>query len=327
MTRSRRAGAVVIGRNEGDRLKRCIQSLQHQVDLLVYVDSGSTDGSAEWVREQGIPVVSLDLAIPFTAARARNEGFDYLMQETEMMEYVFFVDGDCEVCPDWLEQAMAFLDENSQVGVVCGRRRERYPEVSIYNRLCDDEWNTPIGEACACGGDSVMRVAAFRQVSGFRPDVIAGEEPELCFRLREKDWKVWRIDHDMTFHDAALVRFSQWWKRMERGGYAYFLGALMHGKTAENYRVRESVRILFWGGGLPVFILLASFFSSFAWFSLLAYPVLWTKIFLSSSAQRTDWRALSSAFMVMAKFPECLGGLRCLLDKLTQKKAQIIEYK
>ena len=327
MTRSRRAGAVVIGRNEGDRLKRCIQSLQHQVDLLVYVDSGSTDGSAEWVREQGIPVVSLDLAVPFTAARARNEGFDYLMQETEMMEYVFFVDGDCEVCPDWLEQAMAFLDENSQVGVVCGRRRERYPEATIYNRLCDDEWNTPIGEARACGGDSVMRVRAFNLVSGFRPDVIAGEEPELCFRLRKQGWQVWRIDHDMTLHDAALEKFPQWWKRMERGGYAYVLGALLHGRSAEKFRIRESARILFWGGGLPIFGLIASFVSPIAWLCLLAYPVLWIKILLSCSVKPIKWRALSSAFLVMAKFPEFVGGSRCLFDKLTQKKAKIIEYK
>ena len=38
-------GAVVIGRNEGVRLRRCLLSLRAGVDYVVYVDSGSTDNS------------------------------------------------------------------------------------------------------------------------------------------------------------------------------------------------------------------------------------------------------------------------------------------
>ena len=42
-------GAVVIGRNEGARLERCLDSLQGTVACIVYADSGSEDGSvAAW---------------------------------------------------------------------------------------------------------------------------------------------------------------------------------------------------------------------------------------------------------------------------------------
>ena len=98
-------------------------------------------------------------------------------------------------------------------------RRELYPEHSIYNRLCDIEWNTPVGLVKACGGDALMRVAAFEEVQGFNEALIAGEEPELCLRFRNQQWNILRIDCEMTRHDANILTFSAWWKRNIRGGY------------------------------------------------------------------------------------------------------------
>ena len=173
------------------------------------------------LKSLGVEVVQLDLSIPFTAARARNEGVARLLQINPQVEFVQFVDGDCEVAPQWLEKAYTVISEQPEVAVVCGRRRERYPEQSVYNLLCDLEWDTPIGETKECGGDSMMRVAAFEQVKGFNPSLIAGEEPELCLRLRQQGWKILRIDAEMTLHDAQITRFSQWWRRSLRSGYAY----------------------------------------------------------------------------------------------------------
>src|ERR1700738_3404233 len=87
-------GVVVIGRNEGDRLRRCLESVRGTADRVVYVDSGSSDNSVAMSRGLGATVVELDLRIPFTAARARNEGFDRLLGEQPALRYVFFVDGD-----------------------------------------------------------------------------------------------------------------------------------------------------------------------------------------------------------------------------------------
>ena len=199
-----RIAAVAIGRNEGERLRRCLASMQGRVGRIVYVDSGSTDGSLDAAAAAGAQVVSLDLALPFTAARARNEGFALLGHEAPA--YVQFVDGDCELQPGWLETASAFLDNHPDVAAVCGRRRERHPGQSLYNRLIDCEWDTPVGETRACGGDVLMRRDAFRAVGGFDPALIAGEEPELCVRLRAAGWRIWRLDAEMTLHDAAITR-------------------------------------------------------------------------------------------------------------------------
>src|SRR5207249_2888192 len=143
---------------------------------------------------------------------------------------VQFVDGDCEVTAGWLDAAGLELDARPDVGVVCGRRRERHPERSVYNRLCDLEWNTSEGETDSCGGDALMCVTALHQVGGYDDGLIAGEEPELCARLRAAGWKVVRLPSEMTLHDAAMTRFGQWWRRAVRAGHAYAEVAIRHGR-------------------------------------------------------------------------------------------------
>ena len=155
-TIDRRIGAIVIGRNEGDRLRRCLPSLSAHA-AVIYVDSGSADGSADLAREWGVEVVDLDMNVPFTAARAQNAGFCRLTAIASRvapdLAFVQFVDGDCELNPDWPQTAIDFLLANPGVAAVAGRRRERHPNRSVYNWLCDREWDFATGEAHALGGD------------------------------------------------------------------------------------------------------------------------------------------------------------------------------
>ena len=188
-----RVGLVAIGRNEGERLQRCLQSVQGRFARIVYVDSGSTDGSQQVAQALGAEVVALDTSAPFTAARARNAGVAQLMQSMPELEYVQFIDGDCELDPAWPQQALQHMVSHERIAVVCGRRRERYPERSVYNHLCDIEWNGPVGRVASCGGDAMVRVRAFDQVGGYDPALIAGEEPDMCYRMAEKGWEIWQL--------------------------------------------------------------------------------------------------------------------------------------
>ena len=96
-------GVVLIGRNEGLRLQASIASVLQEAEHsnlhleVVYVDSGSTDGSVAFARSKGLTVVQLDMSIPFTAARARNEGFAALNAGAQAPDYVQFIDGDCQL--------------------------------------------------------------------------------------------------------------------------------------------------------------------------------------------------------------------------------------
>jgi GT2 family glycosyltransferase len=321
-----RMGVVVIGRNEGERLRICLASVIKYAQTVVYVDSGSTDTSVDMARALNVDVVELDMSIPFTAARARNEGFQRLLARAPELRYVQFVDGDCEVVAGWLGGAADFLDSHPDVAVVCGRRRERYPDRSIYNWLCDIEWNTPIGEARSCGGDAMFRTGAFHQVSGFRNDLIAGEEPELCVRLRSLGWKVWRLDSEMTLHDAAMLRFMQWWKRSVRAGHAFAEGAFLHGKPPERHYVRESRRAWLWGVVIPVLVLVALSGSGWGLILLALYPFQVIRLCLTGTRSLRE-NCLRAGFLVLGKFPEALGQIQFIVERMTGAGARIIEYK
>jgi GT2 family glycosyltransferase len=322
-----KAGVVVIGRNEGEHLGSCLRSVVGRAALVVYVDSGSTDGSLPMARDIASDVVELDRRIPFTAARARNEGFERLRQLASDLPYVQFVDGDCEVVAGWLEQAVAFLDAEHDIAVVCGRRRERYPARSIYNTLCDIEWNTLVGEAKACGGDALMRVEAFEKVGGYRADLIAGEEPELCVRLRAAGWRIWRLDAEMTLHDAEMRRFGQWWRRALRSGYAFAQGAHLHGAPPERHYVWESRRAWLWGVWLPLVCLAVGVaFGPWGGVAWLIFPLQVLRQTLRNPGPLGQ-RATLALFQVLARFPESWGQIKFMCDHLLARQARLIEYK
>lgn len=311
--------AVVIGRNEGARLIACLKSLRGQaVRRIVYVDSGSTDGSAEAAHGLGAEVIALDLTRPFTAARARNAGLKALTVAPP--DYVQFIDGDCVLREGWLARAGRFLGENLRAAVVCGRRRERHPEASVYNTLIDAEWNTPVGETKACGGDALMRYQAVNAVRGYRDDLIAGEEPELCLRLRAQGWTVWRIDAEMTWHDAAITRFSQWWRRSERAGHAFAEGAARFSTPQAPHWQAEVRRIWIWGIGLPLAILVLGLVHPAFLALALVYPLQVLRL-----RGRMGWAG--AFFNTLGKFPEAVGALRFYTRRLSGGQKRLIEYK
>lgn len=185
---------VAIGRNEGARLERCLASLSGAQAGIVYVDSGSSDGSVAMARSRGVETVELDAASPFSAARARNAGYAALKQGGTLPAYVQFIDGDCSLQPGWIEAARKALEEDPRLGVVTGWRSEIHRERSVYNAMCDFEWRRPAGDILTCGGDMMVRSAAFESAGGFNEAVIAAEDDEFCVRIRKAGWKIRRLD-------------------------------------------------------------------------------------------------------------------------------------
>ena len=299
-----RTGAVIIGRNEGERLRACLTSTVGRVHRAVYVDSGSTDHSLTVARTLGVEALALDPALPFTAARARNAGFRHLQQSLPDMAFVQFIDGDCELHPNWIEAATAVMRRSPDAAIICGRRRERASFDSVYNHLCDIEWNTPIGQADSCGGDFLARADAFASVGGFTEELIAGEEPDLCHRLRNAGWKIYRIAREMTLHDAAMYRFSQWWQRNRRSGHAS--AEALHRRGSDDPRLLRAVLSnLFWANPLTWPL----------------WPLLWWRI-----ARRGG--GLYATFILLGKFPHCQGQIQYWLSIFkSSKNTRIIEYK
>ena len=321
-------GAVVIGRNEGERLKRCLHSLLGRFGTIVYVDSGSTDGSVALALSLGVTVVDLDLTIPFTAARARNAGFERVIALAPELQYVQFVDGDCEMNAQWPQAAIDYLQSHAEVALIAGRLRERFPSASIYNALCDMEWQAPVGESKHCGGIFMAVVADFVRVKGFDVSLICGEEPEMCSRIRAKGRLIWRLPDEMALHDANMMHFSQWWRRTLRTGFGYAQAASMTDQAGQSRGQRESRSAWLWAGVLPLLIVtIWCLGGNWALLGFLIYPVQVLRLSVRGRGDSAGNKILRAFFLVLGKFPELCGQFKFQFERVSGRQSRLIEHK
>jgi glycosyltransferase involved in cell wall biosynthesis len=323
---------VVIGRNEGQRLARCLKSIRDirgfEKIQLIYADSASTDGSAELAAQYGAEVVVVYPDRP-TAAIGRNAGWRRASEE-----FVLFLDGDTVLHPDFPRAAFDAMTADCQICAVWGHRREMHPGQSIYNRVLDLDWVYAPGFMEACGGDVLMRRSALIKAGGYDEQLIAGEEPELCRRLRAQGYSILHIDHPMTGHDLHITRWSQYWKHGRRAGYAYAQISDRFKSTEDPFWRADARRGIvlgcFWG-----FSLMAALAASVRF---LYFPMaIWLCLFLTASL-RSAWRArwkndnamtliLYGTHSHLQHLPISIGQLQYHLDKRRGKQRDLIEYK
>ncbi|MCT4608298.1 MAG: glycosyltransferase [Pelagimonas sp.] len=313
---------VLIGRNEGARLVAALNSVQGQARQIVYVDSGSSDDSITEARKVGAKVVELDMSTPFTAARARNAGFDAL----DNPELVMFIDGDCALVDGFIAAGRAHLEAHREIGMVTGWRSEIHRDRSLYNQLCDWEWSRPAGEIQACGGDMLVRAQAWAGIGGMDPTVIAAEDDEFCTRLRKAGWVLWRIPHQMTRHDADMLRFGQWWSRAVRTGHGFAQVGFLH----PEYFKTERLRGWLYGLGMPLLFLFGLIFAPVVCLVPLAiYTMNYWRT--AQGLIRNDLPAPQayrhSLLLTLSKIPNVIGMVRFHLRRMTGANMRIIEYK
>ncbi len=329
-----KVGAVVIGRNEGERLRRCLATVQEQVDDVVYVDSGSSDGSVAYARSLGIVVVELDRSTPFSAARARNEGAEALKSGATRPDYLQFVDGDCQLTPGWIEIAKSHLEARPELGIVAGWRAEVNPEGSVYNAMCDFEWHRPAGPAEVCDGTMMVRADAFYRQGGFNPKIIAAEDDEFCLRIRESGLGIERLPVEMCLHDVAMTRFSEWWRRAVRAGHGFAEVGALH---PQHFRA-ERKRVWLFGCLLPLvglvgLVLVFVDRGAIGWLMvalvLFAYLLSWIRTVggLRKAGLPIGKALHHGVFLLISKFPNLIGTLKYHRRRLSRQDAAIIEYK
>lgn len=321
-----RVGAVAIGRNEGARLRLCLETLTLQADPLIYVDSGSTDGSVALARSMGVEVLELDPGRPFSAARARDEGARQLLDRAGV-EHIQFVDADCTVESGWIGAGRAALDADPGLGIVTGWRREEEPGRNPFHGLLDIEWHGPAGEITACGGDMMVRAQAYREAGGFDPTLVSSEDEEFVLRLRARTGlRAVRLAHPMTVHDARMDRLGQWWRRMVRAGLGFEEVAA---RFAQNHR-GERQRAFIYAGAVPTLTVLGLIPGlRFLLLAALAWPLNWGRSASGLRARGLPWRdALAQgALLTLAKLPTLQGMVAFRLRRLRRAPPHLIEYR
>jgi cellulose synthase/poly-beta-1,6-N-acetylglucosamine synthase-like glycosyltransferase len=318
-----RIGVVVAGRNEGQRLRRCLESLVGQGFRVVYADSGSTDGSPELAAALGAEVVTT--APPHSAAKGRNAGFDRLMQG-EAPDLVQFVDGDCEVEPGWLAAAAAAFATDAGLGLVTGWRSERDPCRNLFHALAETEWRRPAGPIRSCGGDMMVRAGAFRAAGGFDPGLVVAEDEEFCLRLAARTGlRLVRLPRPMTRHDIAMDGLGAWWRRHLRSGHGF---AEVGRRHPPHFR-REGLRA--WGWGLALPLAAAGGALNGAWWipalAALALGASWARTArgLARAGRPRPWG--QAALLTLVKLPQAQGMIGFHLRRLGRRGPRLIEYK
>lgn len=325
-------GVVVIGRNEGERLRACFTALSDFSGTLVYVDSGSSDESISIASNFGHVILSLDPSRPFSAARARNEGFEIILKYNPRVKFIQFIDGDCVLARRWLEVAYSALLADSSCSAVIGHLMEAHPTTSVYNRLCQMEWKSPPGDLSdfgGFGGLSMIRADVFLKLGGFNADVIAGEDSELGVRMSQAGYRVTKIDHHMATHDANIHRFSQWWKRAIRAGHAIGQRAHLNGVSPAKDCVRERKSTWFWGIVVPILVLVPLFPTKGLSALLLGgYLLLAVRVYRHRRHQgeSPSDSATYSSFLVLSKVANGIGLAKFYWNRHT-RQYRIIEYK
>jgi glycosyltransferase involved in cell wall biosynthesis len=323
---------VVIGRNEGQRLALCLESIKRIqgvfVHEVIYVDSSSTDGSPQLASQFGATVVTVHPERP-TAAIGRNAGW-----RRATGDLILFLDGDTVLHPDFARAASQALLRQPDVAAVWGHRREIHTEASLYNRILDLDWIYPPGLAEYCGGDVLMRRNVLLDVGGFDESLIAGEEPELCRRIRANGFGILHIDAPMTGHDLQITCWSQYWKRATRAGHAYAEVSLRFRNSNDPFwaadRKRNLLRGSFW------LLSLAAAFIAAVFYGILPI-VLWLAMLLllsSRSAWKARWKKAPAGILFLygvhshlQQVPIFIGQLQFELGKKRNKAPKLIEYK
>jgi cellulose synthase/poly-beta-1,6-N-acetylglucosamine synthase-like glycosyltransferase len=324
---------VVIGRNEAPRLARCLESLTRSRGVagemeIIYVDSASTDESPAIAGAHCAEVIVLHTERP-TAARGRNAGW-----RKARAPFVLFLDGDTVLHERFASTALDAMRRDPQIAAVWGHRRELHPGDSVYNRVLDLDWIYAPGDTEYCGGDVLMRKSALEEAGGYDQDLIAGEEPELCRRLRARGYRISHIDAPMTGHDLHMTHFTQYWKRALRAGHAYAETASRFRASADPMWQRESRGNLLRGGFWVVTLA-----ASLALVGFTRLPLLLWFAVLGGLALRSAWKArwkapgnhgtlfLFGLHSHIQQVPIALGQLQFHRDRKTGKRSGLIEYK
>ncbi len=330
---------IVIGRNEGRRLACCLESILRipgfhaNATELIYVDSASNDGSPELAARYNARVVVLD-APRTTAAMGRNAGW-----RAAKGEFILFLDGDTVLDPGFVRAALEPMLADPSIAAVWGHRREIHPEASFYNRVLDLDWVYAPGFTEFCGGDVLMRRKALQEAGGFDSELIAGEEPELCRRMRALGYRILHIDHPMTQHDLHITRFSQYWKHAVRAGHAFAEISARFRKSDDKSwaadRSRNLVRGVFWVGSFTLALVLSALRLSLiplgAWLLLLLVLSLrssWKSRWKSRpGSHATVTLLLYGIHSHLQQIPICAGQITYALDQKRGRKHALIEYK
>lgn len=193
---------IVIGKNEGERLGACLRSVKDALSVLahevIYVDSGSTDGSLSVAERAGARCFLLSEPEP-TAGLGRLVGTGEARGE-----YLLFLDGDMQLCPGFCEKALMAMQTRGADGV-CGMREDLYLRDGQLLGRRENYFGCTQERLCPeFGGAIFLSADALARCGGWSGDTVACEEAELHARLLDAGCTILELPIPMIVHTDAI---------------------------------------------------------------------------------------------------------------------------
>jgi GT2 family glycosyltransferase len=188
------------------------QEFEDRLDVVV-VDDGSTDGTADYVRERwpGVRVVVQE-------NRGISAAMNRCLDEGRGSDYVALLNNDVELAPGWAAAIVRALDADSSAGSATAKmldytHRDVLDGAGDVMRWSSAAWRRGHGERdegqydrmeyvlSACGGAAVYRRAAVDEVGGFDEDFVAyHEDVDWGLRAQLAGWRCVYVPRAVCFH-------------------------------------------------------------------------------------------------------------------------------
>ncbi len=297
----------------GAATARCIESIlaaYPAASLRIYIPRANGDGDLS----ASAQVRFLEVKKHTTRAEFCEQGW-----RAGNAAYVQFVDGRSVLDGRWLGKAVHTLQDDPDLGAVCGRRIQVGRKENLFDLVAEQRWNFPAGNVPACGPEAMIRRNALEEADGFDPRLRSGETLDLSLRMLSQGRSIRLLDAPMTRSDASCG-LRQYLRGAYAGGYAFSVLTILHGRRG-GYWV-ECLRILLRGCVAPACVLVGQFAPLTIWtgwvlslagLAAFFYPRLFLvekfmqrMNFSEKQARRFAWHS------VLVVLPEFFGLLRAI---------------
>ncbi|MBA1157006.1 glycosyltransferase [Microvirga mediterraneensis] len=219
---------IIKALNEETNIARAIESSLEAVKIVggevILADSLSSDRTVEIASAYPIKIVQLTDAADRCCGAAPQLGFQYCSGE-----FIYLLDGDMAIDLSFLPAALKALQDDKGLAGVGGIVQDmNLDSLEFASRAARAKADLKPGEVDRLDGGGLYRRSALESVSYFTDrNLHAFEEFELATRLREKGWRLSRIDRLAVEHYGYEIGAYQLLWRRVTGGYALGSGELL----------------------------------------------------------------------------------------------------
>lgn len=215
---------IIVNYNKKGLLKNCLDAVRRQsikdVEIIA-VDNGSSDGSAEMIKEAYAEVKLIQNDKNLFFCKANNQGI-----KNSSGDFILCLNSDCILDEDYLKEAVSSFSLDEKIGMVSGKifrmdkktidstglfiGKDRKPLERGYGKLDRGQYEDPeyiFGVSGACAFFRKDMLENVKDKNGYFDEVfeIYYEDLDLCWRAQKNGWKAYYNPKAIAYHERGAT--------------------------------------------------------------------------------------------------------------------------